>query len=109
MFGGLNRMMPEPFPEVAPPVVAVHLYWYHSVSWLSQMIERRGEAWWRKAISGPATLLVSIAWRICRLYALAISPLTRCWRAEDLNSIFARVLQGVGLGNLLVTLDESIC
>ena len=52
-------------PQDAPAISEVHrVAWRHAYTGiiphraLTKMIERRDEAWWRRATRGPATLLV---------------------------------------------------
>jgi len=72
---------------------------------LSQMIERRGEAWWRKATSGPATLLVlDVAGEIAGYATLGLNRARALPQEGEIYELYLRPeCQGIGLGTRLFT------
>ncbi|TQX88620.1 MULTISPECIES: GNAT family N-acetyltransferase [Rhizobium] len=70
---------------------------------LSQMIERRGEAWWRRATRGPATLLVlDVAGTVAGYATLGLNRASALPQEGEIYELYLRPeYQGIGLGRLL--------
>ncbi|MFS8045321.1 N-acetyltransferase family protein [Rhizobium sp. BR 314] len=70
---------------------------------LGQMIERRGESWWRKATSGPATLLVlDVAGEIAGYATLGLNRARALPQEGEIYELYLRPqYQGLGLGRML--------
>ncbi|RWX75135.1 GNAT family N-acetyltransferase [Neorhizobium lilium] len=70
---------------------------------LIQMLERRGEGWWRKAASGPATLLVlDVAGTIAGYATIGLNRSRALPFDGEIYEIYLRPeYQGIGLGRRL--------
>lgn len=70
---------------------------------LNQMLERRGEAWWRKAVRGPATLLVlDVGGTIAGYATIGLNRARALPYDGEVYEIYLRPeFQGVGLGRRL--------
>ncbi|OCJ10954.1 GCN5 family acetyltransferase [Rhizobium sp. AC27/96] len=70
---------------------------------LGQMIERRGESWWRKATGGPATLLVlDVAGEIAGYATLGLNRARALPQEGEIYELYLRPqYQGLGLGRML--------
>lgn len=70
---------------------------------LAQMIERRGEAWWRRATRGPATLLVlDVAGTVAGYATLGLNRARALPQEGEIYELYLRPeYQGLGLGRLL--------
>ncbi len=70
---------------------------------LIQMLERRGESWWRKATSGPATLLVlDVAGQIAGYATIGLNRARALPYDGEIYEIYLRPeYQGIGLGRKL--------
>lgn len=70
---------------------------------LTMMIERRGETWWRKAISGPATVMVvDVAGVIAGYATMGLNRARALPQEAEIYEIYLRPeYQGIGLGHLL--------
>lgn len=87
----------------------------HRVSWLQayggliphkpliQMVDRRGEIWWRKATRGPATLLVlDVAGTVAGYATLGLNRARALPQEGEIYELYLRPeYQGIGLGRLL--------
>ncbi|ATN36334.1 GNAT family N-acetyltransferase [Rhizobium sp. ACO-34A] len=87
----------------------------HRVSWqhtyaglipyraLTKMIERRSENWWRKATSGPATILVAdVAGTIAGYATVGLNRARALPQEGEVYEIYMRPeYQGIGLGHTL--------
>ena len=67
---------------------------------LTQMLERRGESWWRKATRGPATVLVADVAGVVAGYAtLGLNRARSLPQEGEIYEIYLRPeYQGIGLG-----------
>ncbi len=70
---------------------------------LVQMLERRGEGWWRKATNGPATLLVlDVAGQIAGYATIGLNRSRALPYDGEIYEIYLRPeFQGIGLGRRL--------
>ena len=70
---------------------------------LTQMLERRGESWWRKATGGPATLLVlDVAGDIAGYATIGLNRARALPYDGEIYEIYLRPqYQGIGLGRRL--------
>lgn len=70
---------------------------------LTQMIERRGEAWWRKATRGPATVMVAeVAGTIAGYATMGLNRARALPQEGEVYEIYLRPeYQGIGLGYVL--------
>lgn len=70
---------------------------------LIQMLERRGESWWRKATTGPATLLVlDVAGEIAGYATIGLNRARALPYDGEIYEIYLKPeYQGVGLGRRL--------
>ncbi|MDR6819444.1 GNAT superfamily N-acetyltransferase [Neorhizobium sp. 2083] len=70
---------------------------------LTQMLERRGEAWWRKATRGPATLLVlDVADQVAGYATIGLNRARALPYDGEVYEIYLRPeFQGIGLGRRL--------
>ncbi|WP_159951861.1 GNAT family N-acetyltransferase [Rhizobium sp. 18065] len=83
--------------------------WQHAYSGiiphraLTRMIERRGEAWWRKATRGPATILVvEVAGVVAGYASLGLNRARSLPHEGEIYEIYLRPeYQGIGLGYAL--------
>jgi GNAT superfamily N-acetyltransferase len=83
--------------------------WLHAYSGiipyraLTRMIERRGEAWWRKATRGPATILVvEVAGVVAGYASLGLNRARALPHEGEIYEIYLRPeYQGIGLGYAL--------
>lgn len=87
----------------------------HRVSWMQaysgliphkplvQMVDRRGESWWRKATRGPATLLVAdVAGTVAGYATLGLNRARALPQEGEIYEIYLRPeYQGMGLGRSL--------
>lgn len=94
----------------------------HRASWLQaysgliphrallQMLERRGEDWWRRAAHGPSTLLVlDIAGRIAGYATIGINRARALKQEGEIYEIYLLPeFQGTGLGSYLFRECRSI-
>lgn len=97
-------------PADAAAIAEAHrVSWMHSYSGLipyralTRMVERRGEAWWRKATRGPATLLVlDVAGTIGGYASLGLNRARALPYEGEIYEIYLRPeFQGIGLGHSL--------
>ncbi len=97
-------------PDDARAISEAHrLAWQHTYAGiiphrpLTQMIERRGEVWWRKATRGPATLLVvDVAGTIAGYATLGLNRARALPQEGEIYELYLRPeYQGIGLGRLL--------
>ncbi|MDE1993262.1 MAG: GNAT family N-acetyltransferase [Rhizobiaceae bacterium] len=97
-------------PHDARAISEVHrLSWQHAYTGiiphraLTQMIQRRGEAWWRRATSGPATLLVlDVAGEIAGYATLGLNRARALPQEGEIYELYLRPeYQGIGLGRML--------
>jgi ribosomal protein S18 acetylase RimI-like enzyme len=97
-------------PNDACAVADVHrASWLHTYSGLIPhkalltMLERRGDAWWRRAASGPSTLLVvEIAGRIVGYATIGLNRATALKQEGEIYELYLLPeFQGTGLGNYL--------
>lgn len=72
---------------------------------LTQMLERRGETWWRKATRGSATMLVvEVAGVVAGYATLGLSRARGLPHDGEVYELYLRPeYQGVGLGSVLFT------
>lgn len=72
---------------------------------LTRMIERRGEAWWRKATKGPATMLVvEVAGTVAGYATMGLNRARALPQEGEIYEIYLRPeYQGIGLGRRLFT------
>ncbi|QTK80364.1 GNAT family N-acetyltransferase [Agrobacterium tumefaciens] len=72
---------------------------------LTQMLERRGEGWWKKATKGSATLLVvEVAGVVAGYATLGLSRARGLPHDGEIYELYLRPeYQGIGLGSLLFT------
>lgn len=72
---------------------------------LTQMLERRGEIWWKKATRGSATMLVVEVKGVVAGYAtLGLSRARGLPHDGEIYELYLRPeYQGIGLGSLLFT------
>ncbi|MFB2551282.1 GNAT family N-acetyltransferase [Ensifer soli] len=77
---------------------------------LIQMIERRNEAWWRKAAGGPATLLVlDVAGTIAGYATLGLNRARALPQEGEVYELYLRPeYQGLGFGRLLFGEAKSL-
>ncbi|MCO5733546.1 GNAT family N-acetyltransferase [Rhizobium sp. SSA_523] len=70
---------------------------------LTEMLERRGEIWWRRASSGPATLLVlDVAGTIAGYATIGLNRARALPQDGEIYEIYLRPeFQGIGLGRRL--------
>ena len=70
---------------------------------LLEMIERRGESWWRKATQGPATMLVAEVQGTVAGYAtLGLNRARALPQEGEIYELYLRPeYQGIGLGRVL--------
>lgn len=70
---------------------------------LMKMIERRGETWWRKAVKGPATVLVAdVGGTIAGYTTVGLNRARALPQEGEVYEIYMRPeYQGIGLGYLL--------
>lgn len=70
---------------------------------LTEMLERRGEAWWRRAARGPATLLVlDVAGTIAGYATIGLNRARALPQDGEIYEIYLRPeFQGIGLGRKL--------
>lgn len=70
---------------------------------LREMIERRGESWWRKATQGPATLLVAdVEGTVAGYATLGLNRARALPQEGEVYELYLRPeFQGIGLGRLL--------
>ncbi len=70
---------------------------------LTQMLERRGEGWWRKAADGPATLLVlDVAGVVAGYATIGLNRARALPQDGEIYEIYLRPeYQGIGLGRRL--------
>lgn len=70
---------------------------------LTQMLERRGEAWWSKATRGPATLLVlDVADQVAGYATIGLNRARALPYDGEIYEIYLRPeFQGIGLGRRL--------
>jgi GNAT superfamily N-acetyltransferase len=97
-------------PQDARAISEAHrAAWRHTYSGiiphqpLTNMIERRGETWWRKATRGPATLLVAdVAGMIAGYATLGLNRARGLPQEGEIYELYLRPeYQGIGLGTLL--------
>ncbi len=97
-------------PQDAGAISEVHrLSWMQAYAGLiphkplTQMIERRGETWWRKATRGPATLLVlDVAGSIAGYSTIGLNRAKSLPYDGEVYEIYLRPeFQGIGLGRRL--------
>lgn len=97
-------------PQDAQAIAQVHrLSWEQAYAGLiphkplAQMLDRRGEEWWRKATRGPATLLVvDVAGTIAGYATLGLNRARTLPEDGEIYEIYLRPeYQGVGLGRRL--------
>lgn len=97
-------------PQDAAAVSDVHrLSWNQAYAGLiphkplRQMIERRGESWWRKATRGPATLLVlDVEGQIAGYATIGLNRARALPYDGEIYEIYLRPeFQGIGLGRRL--------
>lgn len=97
-------------PQDAPAISEVHRQaWSQAYAGLIphkpliQMLERRGEGWWRKAVRGPATLLVlDIGGVIAGYTTIGLNRARALPYDGEIYEIYLRPeYQGVGLGRRL--------
>ncbi len=97
-------------PHDARAISETHrLAWQHTYAGiiphraLTQMIERRGENWWRKATRGPATLLVlDVAGTVAGYATLGLNRARALPQEGEIYEIYLRPeYQGIGLGRML--------
>lgn len=89
--------------------LAHRLSWQHTYGGLiphkalNQMLERRGEDWWRKATRGPATLLVAdVAGTVAGYATLGLNRARALPQEGEIYELYLRPeYQGIGLGRLL--------
>ncbi|MBP2550335.1 GNAT superfamily N-acetyltransferase [Neorhizobium galegae] len=70
---------------------------------LTEMLERRGEAWWRRAAKGPATLLVlDVEGTIAGYATMGLNRARALPQEGEIYEIYLRPeFQGIGLGRRL--------
>ncbi|KQZ49327.1 GCN5 family acetyltransferase [Rhizobium sp. Root149] len=70
---------------------------------LTEMLERRGEAWWRRATRGPATLLVlDVAGTIAGYATVGLNRARALPQDGEIYEIYLRPeFQGIGMGRKL--------
>lgn len=94
-------------PQDARAIADAHRQaWQHTYSGiiphrpLTDMLERRGESWWRKATRGPATLLVvDVAGTIAGYATLGLNRARSLPQEGEIYEIYMRPeYQGIGLG-----------
>jgi ribosomal protein S18 acetylase RimI-like enzyme len=99
----------------AEPLDARAISETHRISWLQayagliphkpliQMVDRRGETWWRKATRGPATLLVlDVAGTVAGYATLGLNRARALPQEGEIYEIYLRPeYQGIGLGRQL--------
>ncbi|MGV8937490.1 MAG: GNAT family N-acetyltransferase [Allorhizobium sp.] len=70
---------------------------------LTQMIERRGEAWWRKATRGPSTIMVvDVAGVVAGYATLGLNRARALPQEGEIYEIYMLPeYQGIGLGHML--------
>lgn len=97
-------------PADARAVADVHrASWLHAYGGLIPhkvllaMLERRGEAWWRRAARGPSTLLVlEISGRIAGYATIGLNRATALKQEGEIYEIYLLPeCQGTGLGSYL--------
>jgi GNAT superfamily N-acetyltransferase len=97
-------------PQDARDVSEVHrLAWRQAYAGLiphkplTEMLERRDEAWWRRATSGPATLLVlEVAGTIAGYATIGLNRARALPQDGEIYEIYLRPeFQGIGLGRRL--------
>jgi GNAT superfamily N-acetyltransferase len=97
-------------PQDAPAISEVHRQaWSQAYAGLIphkpliQMLERRGEGWWRKAVRGPATLLVLDIGGVIAGYATIGLNRARALPYDgEIYELYLRPeYQGIGLGRRL--------
>ncbi|MBY4592112.1 MULTISPECIES: GNAT family N-acetyltransferase [Rhizobium] len=97
-------------PHDARAISETHrLAWQHTYAGiiphraLTQMIERRGENWWRKATRGPATLLVlDVAGTVAGYATLGLNRARALPQEGEIYELYLRPeYQGIGLGRML--------
>ena len=99
-------------PHDSRAISEVHrLAWQHTYAGiiphraLRQMIERRGENWWRKATRGPATLLVlDVAGTVAGYATLGLNRARALPQEGEIYELYLRPeFQGLGFGRRLFT------
>ncbi|TNM60841.1 GNAT family N-acetyltransferase [Aliirhizobium smilacinae] len=77
---------------------------------LIQMLERRGEKWWRKATDGPATLLViEVAGQLAGYATIGLNRARSLPYDGEIYEIYLRPeFQGVGLGRRLFSESRKL-
>lgn len=97
-------------PHDAPALSEVHrASWSHAYSGLiphralTQLVERRREAWWKKAAIGPSTLIVvEVAGRIAGYCSFGTNRARALQQEGEIYELYLLPqYQGLGLGNLL--------
>lgn len=70
---------------------------------LLQMVERRGEAWWRRAVGGPSTLLVlDVAGMVAGYTTVGLSRARSLPQEGEIYELYLRPeYQGIGMGRIL--------
>ena len=96
-------------PHDSRAISEVHrLAWKHTYAGiiphkaLTQMVERRGESWWRKATRGPATLLVlDVAGTVAGYATLGLNRARALPQEGEIYELYLRPeYQGIGLGHM---------
>ncbi|MBR0554144.1 GNAT family N-acetyltransferase [Ciceribacter sp. L1K23] len=99
-------------PQDARNISEAHrLAWQHAYAGiiphraLTRMIERRGETWWRKAVRGPATVLVAdVAGTIAGYATVGLNRARALPQEGEIYELYMRPeYQGIGLGHTLFT------
>lgn len=99
----------------AEPIDAAAISDVHRVAWrhayagliphkpLTQMLERRGEGWWRRATFGPATLLVlEVAGVIAGYATIGLNRARALPQDGEIYELYLRPeYQGIGMGRRL--------
>jgi GNAT superfamily N-acetyltransferase len=94
----------------------------HRISWsqayngliphipLMQMIDRRGEKWWRRAATGPATLLVADVQGVIAGYAtIGLNRAAGLGQRGEIYELYMRPeYQGIGLGTALFKASKEL-
>ena len=97
-------------PQDAASLAEAHrCAWQHAYAGLiphrplTRMLERRGEAWWRRATRGPATILVvDVAGMIAGYTTLGLNRARALPQEGEIYEIYMRPeYQGIGLGHTL--------
>lgn len=97
-------------PQDAAAIAEAHRFsWQHTYEGiiphkpLRDMLERRGESWWRKATRGPATLLVvEVAGQVAGYATLGLNRARALPQEGEIYELYLRPeYQGIGLGRVL--------